>query len=332
MVYDGYGAVLTGTMPVTLAQTLLDMPDGTTGLVHLGNGRYYDPALGRPLQPNPAGAPPTVPQALNRYAAAPMGQPGVFQAASQLSLTNLSLAVGAIKSSSAEILARATWGALGQTVRTLHTPGKSIISITASNNFLKKASHIIQNQWAVAAQSGLGSPDRKLYEATFEVVYMSANEASVRAALAAKLSLPGGRWAVTIGVTNTDEVYEVSRIPRLSGINNAKWGFITDVALSGTFQWIEDSYNPHFTFLQRSLRSGTAMFGSGLSTGAGLLAGTAICGPAAPACAAGAIGAVGTTILANVIWSHIVQPWIFQNVSAGFLQPPPRNLQAMTVN
>ncbi|MBP8002484.1 MAG: hypothetical protein KA314_24480 [Chloroflexi bacterium] len=77
--YDGYGAVLTGTMPVTLTQTLLDMPDGTTGLVYQGNGRYYDPTLGRPLQPNPAGAPPTVPQALNRYAATPMGQPGVFQ-------------------------------------------------------------------------------------------------------------------------------------------------------------------------------------------------------------------------------------------------------------
>ena len=80
VVYDGYGAVLTGTMPVTLTHTLLDMPDGTTGLVHLGNGRYYDPALGRPLQSNPAGAPPTVPQALNRYAATALGQPGVFQA------------------------------------------------------------------------------------------------------------------------------------------------------------------------------------------------------------------------------------------------------------
>jgi len=36
----------------------------------------------RPLQPNAAGGPPTVPQALNRYAATPLGQPGVAQAAS----------------------------------------------------------------------------------------------------------------------------------------------------------------------------------------------------------------------------------------------------------
>ena len=37
--------------------------------------------LGRPLQPNPAGGPPTVPQALNRYAATPLGQPGVAEGA-----------------------------------------------------------------------------------------------------------------------------------------------------------------------------------------------------------------------------------------------------------
>ena len=89
VVYDGYGAVLTGTMPVTLTHTLLDMPDGTTGLVYQGNGRYYDPALGRPLQPNLGGAPPTVPQALNRYAAAPLGQPGVLQVSSASGIIDL---------------------------------------------------------------------------------------------------------------------------------------------------------------------------------------------------------------------------------------------------
>lgn len=67
--YDGFGAMLTITLPLTLTDTLLDVPDAATGLVHLGGGRWYDPAPGRPLQPNPAGGPPTLPQALNRYAA-----------------------------------------------------------------------------------------------------------------------------------------------------------------------------------------------------------------------------------------------------------------------
>jgi hypothetical protein len=55
--------------------------------VHLGGGRWYDPAIGRLLQPNPAVALPTMPQALNQYTAAAAGQPGVVQAASDNVLT-----------------------------------------------------------------------------------------------------------------------------------------------------------------------------------------------------------------------------------------------------
>jgi hypothetical protein len=40
-----------------------DVPDPDTGLVYVGDGRWYDPALGRLLQPNPAGGPPTLPRA-----------------------------------------------------------------------------------------------------------------------------------------------------------------------------------------------------------------------------------------------------------------------------
>lgn len=55
MVYDGYGMPLTNTIPLTLTGALAGYPDAATGLVHLGDGRWYDPALGRPLQPNAAG-------------------------------------------------------------------------------------------------------------------------------------------------------------------------------------------------------------------------------------------------------------------------------------
>jgi YD repeat-containing protein len=82
MVYDGYGGVLTASLPTTLAiQGIVTDPD--TGLVYLGEGRFYDPVLGRPLQPNPAGGPPAVPQALNRYAATEWGPPGVAEEISQ---------------------------------------------------------------------------------------------------------------------------------------------------------------------------------------------------------------------------------------------------------
>jgi hypothetical protein len=82
VLYDAYGAVLTSTLPATLTTTLAgsgDVPDPDTGLVYLGDGRFYDPALGRPLQPNPVGGPPALPQALNRYSATPWGAPGVAE-------------------------------------------------------------------------------------------------------------------------------------------------------------------------------------------------------------------------------------------------------------
>jgi hypothetical protein len=90
LLYDGYGAVLTSTLSPELSAALAGQgttPDPDIGLVYLGDGRYYDPALGRPLPPNPAGGPPTVPQALNRYAATAWGAPGVAQGANQLAIS-----------------------------------------------------------------------------------------------------------------------------------------------------------------------------------------------------------------------------------------------------
>jgi hypothetical protein len=81
---DAYSGVLEQDLSPELEAALAGqgaITDTATGLVHLGGGRFYDPALGRPLQPNPIGGPPTAPQALNRYAATPVGQPGVGEAA-----------------------------------------------------------------------------------------------------------------------------------------------------------------------------------------------------------------------------------------------------------
>jgi hypothetical protein len=88
------------------------LADPATGLVHLGNGRWYDPALGRPLQPNPAGGPPTLPQALNRYAATPLGQPGVAQGAS---------------SSGVDLLSPIAWTALTANIG-LEVAGRTVVA------------------------------------------------------------------------------------------------------------------------------------------------------------------------------------------------------------
>jgi hypothetical protein len=67
--------------------------------------------LGRPLQPNPAGGPPTVPQALNRYAATPLGQPGVAEGTT--SLPALGYALSIAKNAAAGALGYAVGEALG---------------------------------------------------------------------------------------------------------------------------------------------------------------------------------------------------------------------------
>ncbi|MEM7030107.1 MAG: hypothetical protein AAF629_11120 [Chloroflexota bacterium] len=72
MLYDGYGSVLNSTVSPNLTTALAGagaVAEPDTGLAYLGNGRYYDPQLGRPLQPNASGGLPVVPQSLNRYAA-----------------------------------------------------------------------------------------------------------------------------------------------------------------------------------------------------------------------------------------------------------------------
>ncbi len=71
---------MSSIMPVTLTSTFADLPDTAVNLVHMGNGRWYDPTIGRPLQPNPAAGAPTAPQTMSRYAATPAGQPGVYEA------------------------------------------------------------------------------------------------------------------------------------------------------------------------------------------------------------------------------------------------------------
>ena len=84
ILYDSFGGVITNSLPVTLTAPFANLPDAATGLAHVGNGRWYDPATGRPLQPNPVGGPPALPQALNRYAAAALIGDGRWKLRQQL--------------------------------------------------------------------------------------------------------------------------------------------------------------------------------------------------------------------------------------------------------
>ncbi len=66
--YDPYGEVITGTLPVTLTDRLFTGArfDSSTGLYYY-NARYYDPHLGRFIQPDTLVPDPLNPQAWNRF-------------------------------------------------------------------------------------------------------------------------------------------------------------------------------------------------------------------------------------------------------------------------
>jgi hypothetical protein len=83
LLYDGYGGVLSSTLSPTMTAQLVNqggLPDPDTGLVYLGGGQFYDPTLGRALQPDPVGGPLIVPQSLNRYGVSTLGPVGVAEA------------------------------------------------------------------------------------------------------------------------------------------------------------------------------------------------------------------------------------------------------------
>ena len=68
MQYDPYGEVLTSTLPVTLTDRLFtgQRLDSSSGLYYY-NARYYDPHLGRFIQPDSLVPDPLNPQAWNRF-------------------------------------------------------------------------------------------------------------------------------------------------------------------------------------------------------------------------------------------------------------------------
>ena len=337
MLYDGFGAVLTNTLPLTLTSTLPDLPDAATGLVHLGGGRWYDPALGRPLQPNPAGGPPTVPQALNRYAATPLGQPGVAQANdNSFSLTNASLVAGFAKTLAFETIARSTAGAFGRDlINSVRYAGRATIAFQAS------ATSLNANRAAIEAAGGVfeGSIENtrrlvagrtRLSNRIFRTdLFRFETTLDEAGALTARLRSTGslvqdarGGWQAVTSLDSLEVVYGYKRTARYAILSDLTVGLTTDFLLASAFQYAEDLQNPYFRPDQRFARASVAGIGGAFSGAVGVYIGGSLgCGPYAPVCIAGSSLVLGTA------WAFGVQPMIFEAIP--FLQPPPRNLQPL---
>jgi hypothetical protein len=359
VLYDAFGGVLTRTLPLTsdtvmtdtepltdtatltptLSPALIDLligqgaADPDTDLVYLGSGRYFDPLLGLPLQPNPMGGVPIVPQSLNRYAATSLGPPGVAEGVvSNPSFTNLSLATGFLKSSAFETLARTTWGPFGRISTHILSEAYAEISIRASHAAITRAAEEIQHLGGGLLDPGvgLGQAGSGKYTRVFKLGQGLTNVDD----LMREANLPTrGGWKAAVTISNVDEIVSTSRFARLQWLRDTRLGFATDTLLSAGFQGYEDSFNPYFTPGQRAGRvffAGLGGFGSSV-TGyfAAVVSVSAFCGPGAGVCAAAVGTGIAVATAINAIWSYGIQPVIFKNVEA--LQPPPQNLKPLVI-
>jgi YD repeat-containing protein len=332
VLYDGYGAVLTSTLPATLTTTLAgsgDMPDPDTGLVYLGAGRWYDPALGRPLQPNPIGGPPALPQALNRYSATPWGAPGVAEGA----LSSLPPVVGAfgrqlpgaaLSVQGIPQLAQLLTRPIMKTVP-IDTGIIEIVGPRASVRFLEAEGF---ETLAVQPASGLlRGPLSRIFKGlqtqTLRGRMGIAGALAANPAFAEGESISLGR-GVTARLVARDIGYTVDELATQAAARRLANTLGVGVAgiLSAGFQYASDYGNPYLAGQQKLNRAlisgGLGVAASGLGLGAELL----LIGSAG-----GPIGIIVAIPIA-VIFEQALAPMIFQFTG----DVPQRNLAPLSQN
>jgi hypothetical protein len=317
VLYDGYGAVLASTVPATLTTTLAgsgDVPDPDTGLVYLDDGRFYDPALGRPLQPNPVGGPPALPQALNRYAATPWGPPGVAEGTgSHLHPLLVTVGKGALKTTiSATAGRRVVTIAESQLafVVTHRSAGTRLMLIMSRSaryrSFATGAASPFEEGWV--AMQGWGRSFRAYSVRELVTEIEPGLFLTERGQLVETGALPKSAAVLTA------EVLRPVNITRFLA------GGMFAFALSAGVQYLGDVGNPYLSGAQVTRRSvwaglgGLGAWGIGTTTTAALIW-------AGAGSAAGPIG-IGVGFLTGFIWFGFIQPAIFEDRGLN----PKRNL------
>ena len=315
--YAPYGEVLTSTLPVTLTDRLWrGQPlDASTELVYQGGGQYYDPYIGRALQPDPFGGVPQLPQTLNRYGVPrgvlspsglgrQTGYGGGFPWAA-LGKSTLSESVSAVIAQKwvgpgAEWLVRkAAWRWLSIEVVSRHPkhhirrPLKNLVGSTVANRLAK--GHL--DEW-----SG--------------VVRVSGDE---YVEWASRL----GRRGVSVEARSiTRRVWGFG--PRYLTIGDVVPGMGADLLVGGLWQLGEDVIiHPELLndpeLLARRAYAGalynatTGLMGTGIAGGIALgltAAGVTVAAPVV------VLGGIAVTIIIEVGWGEQIEDWWFERLNA----------------
>lgn len=307
LTFDAFGGVLDNTLPAEVqtalaGQGLLADPD--TGLIHQGGGRFYDPTLGRPLQPNSFGGLPTVPQTLNRYAATSMGAPGVAEGAdggynSTVDLVNLAKAL-----------------AIGYPMDKL---GQSIKLLTGYQ-FASEVTYwvpALNRKMTLHTNIRLGNFWQRL---EFGNQYRNILKAEAEAKLTTALLSLEARDIDLVRQVQHDGTPILTILDDIDGIGSIKGysiikgflGFGFDALIAGTFEAYDIWDDPFYTADQKRRRIGVVGVTNALGSAAGVgIAGLVCTTPLAPGCIAlsfvfGTIGALTSDAVLTEPFSQIV--------------------------
>ena len=334
IIYDSFGGVVTSTIPVTLTTAFAGLPDAASGLVHMGGGRWFDPAIGRALQPNPTGGTPAAPQTMSRYAATPLGQPGVAQAAAGSAFNAIPSAISFVYGTSTEIATHALEPSLIEHAFT----GYSEVRIVASRNAFKTR----LPQVAQSVDAKFTSPnflekvsDRHYYE-SIGIIPLAAKSQDDLFKLSDDIIREFGDALPSKGPYAARINGSVENVVHLRyGASLQKWkGTITgvgagiDFVVGAGFQLANDWDNPYLSTNKIAGRVFWAgLGGAGSSIIGGALGGAALgawCGPGVVICTP--IGTVLGAIGGGLAWSERVQPIVYNWFG---LNPSDRNIMPL---
>jgi hypothetical protein len=296
--------------------------DPATELVHLGNGRWYDPGLGRPLQPDPVGGPPVVPQALNRYTATAVGQPGVAEAVAgdsflwQLTLATRNQVPGAlagialnqvtITTIEKQITTRAVptaWG-LVEVIQPPRSGFSGFVTRLTQSRFgqgLTRLPFVGKRVAAYYAGRNIRTVERMLIG--------EALEGSLGAGEAIAIGSSSSVRLLAREITYVDDVV-TKQVTRGLGRVGIGLNVFTAGLLSGGIQFAFDYNNPYLTGRDKAIRSGTSAILGGSATGIGL---------AVEYIAIGSVGGpigIGAAILLGISFELWLAPVIFEAAGA----------------
>jgi hypothetical protein len=328
---DPYGRVITNSLSDELQEAFVgtgSLVDTTTNLVHLGGGRFYDPELGRSLQPDPMGGPPVVPQSLNRYAATVVGQPGVAEATVSsgfgvISYLTGGTATGLNKAYGLQIARAITprrytqvyLGSYGDARISLDAPGG-----TASNPKFAKLLKSLEGHSLTVTDY---NPGVRISGYTRNIRFRVPIKGADLAVEAGEI----GRQFEPFGAVTFARPFMKGRlygkvrigfddVARVKGA----LGPILDFGIGAYFQYLEDRNNPYLTPTQKGFRAGISGIGSaGTAYGIGV-------GLASVGCTATVYCGIAAGVIGTVIWVGI-QTHIFEAIP--FLRPADRDLKPL---